>query len=195
MAEQIRDGKGGGHLAEVNSANQLVSRAITTCDCTDNSIRLSQSYEFANGEFLTLANDTNEHAVLYVQNTSSSKSLHIHEIRTCGTATIKWLLYKNDTAGTIVTDASSGVKVNHNFASANIPPANVYKASASGKSRSGGEVMSQHIDEEGHSEIPFAGAIILGQNDALTLTATLANAAANDECCVRIHAYFEDMVT
>jgi hypothetical protein len=192
MAEMIRDGTGKGFLAKVDSDNRLVNHSIITCDCTYNSIVKEQTYEFATGAFIGLANDTNEHAIMYIKNTSKTKFLHIHEIRTCGTATIKWLLYKNDTGGTIVSDANKGIAVNHNFQSGNSADADVLAASGSGKTRSGGEIMSQHIDEEGHSEIPFVGSLILETNNSLTLTATLANAAAGDECCVRMHVYFED---
>lgn len=188
---QLGDGTGKGFLAKVDDVNRLRALATTVCDCRDNSVRLAESYEFATGAFVTLANDTNEHAVFYIKNTSATKALFIHEIRTCGTATIKWILYKNDTGGTIISDANAGVEVNHNFSSANVAAADVWTASASGKTRTGGSWMSQHIDEEGHSELHFAGALILGANDSLTLTATLESAAAGVECCCRIHGYYE----
>ena len=193
MVDIIKDGTGKNVSAGVNKNNQLETYSIIRCDCTDNSIRDEQSYEFATGAFIELANDTNEHAIFYIKNTSSSKRMHIHEIRTCGTATILWTMYKNDTGGTLISDINAGVEVNHNFSSSNVANADVWTASASGKTRSGGSWMSQHIDEEGHSELAFEGALILGLTDSLTLTATLANAASGDKCCIRIHAYYEDI--
>lgn len=190
---QVGDGKGRGFLAEVDSIQRLRSLATMVCDCRDNSVRLAESYEFATGAFVTLANDTNEHAIFYLKNTSPTKALFIHEIRTCGTVTIKWTLYKNDTGGTLISDANAGVEVNHNFSSANVAAADVWAASGSGKTRSGGSWMSQHIDGPGHSNMHLAGALILGANDSLTLTATLEAAAAGVECCCRIHGYYETL--
>lgn len=187
---QIDDGKGSGNRAEVNEFNQLVTKAVTNCDCKVNSEDQKQSYEFATGEFISVTT-TAEHALLYIKNTSSVKHMHIHEIRTCGTATQKWLLYKNDTAGTIVTDATAAVEVNHNFSSSNVADADVYKG-ADGKTRSGGAIMSQHINEEGHSEVSYEGALILGQNDSITLTVQNVDSATK-EACIRVHAYFENI--
>ncbi len=193
MPNTIRDGTGQGYLAKVDENNRLEAYVIDRCDCTDNSVRLGESYEFATGTFVTLANDTNEHGIIYLKNTSTTKRLMIHELRTCGTATAKWIMYKNDTGGTLISDANAGTEINHNFSSPHVADADVWAASASGKTRSGGSQMSQHIDEEGHSEINFVGALILGQGDSLTLTATLANAAAGDQVCVSIHAYYETL--
>lgn len=184
----ISDGHNG-HTAGVDTANRLLTKAIVNCDCKDNSLLVAQSYEFATGAFLA-PTTTAEHAVLYVKNTSSIKRLHIHTIRTCGSVIQQWILYKNDTGGTIISDANAGVKLNHNFSSSKAAEADVWAASAAGKTRSGGSWMSQHIDDVGHSNIDFEGALILGQNDSLTLT--VANVvSATTLACVRMHAYFE----
>ncbi len=189
----LEDGKGTGVKAQVDSQNSLRTKAITNCDCKDNSLNQAQSYEFATGAFIA-PTTTAEHAILYIKNTSGTKRLHIHVIRTCGTATQQWLLYKNDTGGTIISDANAGVEVNHNFSSSNVAEADVWAASAAGKSRSGGSIMSQHINEEGHSEVEFEGALILGQNDSLTLTVQNV-ASATTLACARIHAYYENIAT
>lgn len=193
MPEIIKDGTGKGYLAEVDSNNRLRGFVISRCDCTDISSRTAESYEFATGSFITLANDTNEHAIFYIKNTSSTMHMHIHEIRTCGTAIAKWTMYKNDTGGDLISDGNAGVEVNHNFTSSNVAEADVWTASASGKTRSGGSWMSQHIDDIGHSELKFEGALILSKNNSLTLTATLASAAASKQVCCRIHVYYEDI--
>ena len=185
------DGKGRGFKAEIDESNRAVTYSIIRCDCADNSLRLGQSYEFATGAFIPLVSGVAENAIIYIKNTSTTRRLHIHELRTCGTNTIKWTLYKNDDGGTIITDENPGTKVNHNFSSSNQAEADVWAASTSGVTRSGGVWMSQHIDEEGHSESTFEGAVILGQSDSLTLTAALKTASIGQECCVRIHGYYE----
>ncbi len=187
---QIEDGTGKGTKAAVDTENRLLTKAIMNCDCKDVSQTTAQSYEFATGAFLA-PTTTAEHAVFYLKNTSSTKHLHIHEIRTCGSVIQQWILYKNDTGGTVVSDANAGVEINHNFASSNTADADVFAASAAGKTRSGGSWMSQHINDVGHSNIEYAGALILGQNDSLTLTVQNV-ASATTLACVRIHAYYED---
>jgi hypothetical protein len=186
---QLEDGTGGGYRAAVDIDNRLLTKAITNCDCKDVSQTTAQSYEFATGAFLA-PTTTDEHAIFYLKNTSSTKHLHIHEIRTCGSVIQQWILYKNDTGGTIVSDANAGVEINHNFASSNTADADVFAASAAGKTRSGGSWMSQHINDIGHSNIEYEGALILGQNDSLTLTVQNV-ASATTLACVRIHAYYE----
>ena len=187
----IEDGSGGGYKTGVDSNNRMKTYSYTRTDTADNSIRIGDSYEMATGSFITLATDTNEHAIMYVKNTSSTKSMLIESIRTCGTASLKWILYKNDTGGDLISDGNAGAELNHNFHSTNVAPADLWVASASGKTRSGGTWMSQHIDSTGHSIEKFNGYLILGTNDSLTLTAQNTTAVASTDCCVRVHAYFE----
>ena len=101
-------------------------------------------------------------------------------------------MYKNDTGGTIVSDASDGTIVNTNFESTKTAEASCFKpSSAVAKTRSGGVIMSQHINHAGHSETYFAGALILGPGNSLTFTTELFAAAAGQKACVRVHGYYE----
>ncbi len=178
-----------GDTARVDSVNRLKTFAIERCDCTDISERLGQSYEFATGAFIA-PTTTAEHAILYIKNTSATLKMHIQEVRTCGSVIQQWILYKNDNGGTLISDINAGVEVNHNFASNNVAPADVWAASAAGKTRSGGEWMSQHINDVGHSTVDYRGAVILGTNDSLTLTVQNVSSATT-LACARIHVYFE----
>lgn len=191
MSMRIVDGTGRGYQAEVDIKNRLRTKAIVNCDCKDNSLLDAQSYEFATGAFIA-PTTTAEHAIIYLKNTSSTKRLHIHEIRNCGSVVQKWILYKNDTGGTIISDANAGTEINHNFSSSNVAEADVWAASAAGKTRSGGSWMSQHISDVGHDTISFEGALILGQNNSLTLTVQNV-VSATTLSCVRVHAYFESL--
>ncbi len=149
---QVEDGTGRGYRAAVDPSNRLLTKAIMNCDCKDVSQETAQSYEFATGAFLA-PTATSEHAIFYVKNTSSTLHLHIHEIRTCGSVVQRWILYKNDTGGTIVSDANAGVEVNHNFASSNVADADVFSSCAAGKTRSCGFWMSQNFNDFCHSNI------------------------------------------
>lgn len=189
MGLQIQDGTGRGYQAKVDANNRLETFSYTRCDCADNAIRLGEAYEFATGAFVG-PTTTAEHAVFHLKNTSSTKALLVHTIRTCGTVAQKWILYKNDTGGTIVSDANAGVEENLNFRSTNAADADVFTASAAGKTRSGGTWMSQWINDLGHSEISFEGGLVLGKNDSITLTVQNVASATTEACC-RIHAYYE----
>lgn len=191
MAFQFEDGTGTGFKAKVDANNRQETFSYTRCDCSDNAIRLGQAYEFATGAFIA-PTTTAEHAIFYLKNTSSTQSLLIHTIRTCGSVVQQWILYKNDTGGTIVSDANAGVEENLNFQSANVAVADVFAASAAGKTRSGGTWLSQWINDAGHSNIDFVGGLVLGSNDSITLTVQNVATATTLSCC-RIHAYYETL--
>jgi hypothetical protein len=176
--------------AEVDEDNNLHTRSSTVPESSDVSQLKGLSFEFASGAFLTLANDTNEHAVFYIKNTSTTHEMHIINARTCNTEICKWLLYKNDTGGTLISDVNAGIEVNHNFNSGNVAEADVWQASGSGKTRSGGSIFSQWINGAGHSNVDYQGALVLGTNNSLTFTCTADVAAATIEACVRVHAIY-----
>lgn len=194
MSVTLQDGTGTGRNVKVNLQNRLETSAVQIDRLSDVSERDGEAYEFATGAFITLANDTNEHAIFYVKNTSSTKHLHIDAVRTCGTAITKWIMYKNDTGGDLISDQNAGTEVNLDFSSAKVAEADVWAASGASKTRSGGVQMSQHIDGVGHSSLDFKGGLILGTNDSITFTATLESAAAGQEVCVRIAGYYEENV-
>lgn len=189
MGFQQEDATGKGYGAKVDENNRAVTFSYIRCDCADNSIRSGESYEFATGSFIA-PTTTAEHAIIYLKNTSATKSLLIHTIRTCGTVNQKWIMYKNDTGGTIVDDANAGVEENLNFRSTNTAEADVFAASAAGKTRSGGTWLTQWINDIGHSELVFESGLVLGTNDSITLTVQNVETATT-ESCARIHAYYE----
>lgn len=189
MGIQIEDGTGSGYQAKVDANNRQVAFAYTRCDCADNAIRLGKAFEFATGAFLA-PTTTAEHAVLYLKNKSATEALIIHTLRTCGSAIQQWRAYKNDSGGTIISDANVGVEENLNFRSTNVAEADVFAASAAGKTRSGGSWLTQWINDVGHSNLDFEGALVLGSNDSITLTAQNV-VSATTLACARILAYYE----
>lgn len=191
MGFKKQDGTGSGYHQKVDKYGRDHSFSITRCDCADNAIRLGQAYEFATGAFVA-PTTTAEHAVFYLKNTSATLALLIETIRTCGSVNQQWILYKNDTGGDIISDANAGVEENLNFHSPNVADADVWTASAAGKTRSGGIWLSQWINDIGHSEIEFKGGLVLGRNDSLTLTVQNV-VSATTLACARIHAYYQDL--
>lgn len=191
MGFQKQDATGGGFGQKVDKDNRDHTVAFTRCDCADNSIRLGKAFEFATGAFIAPTTDV-EHAVLYLKNTSATEALIIHTIRTCGSVAQQWIAYKNDTGGTIISDDNAGVEENLNFRSTNAAVADVLAASAAGKTRSGGTWLTQWINDVGHSNLDFEGALVLGANDSLTLTVQNV-VSATTLACARILAYYENL--
>jgi hypothetical protein len=191
MGLQKQDGTGSGHLQKVDANNRDHTVAFTRCDCADNSIRLGKAFEFATGAFIA-PTTTDEHAILYLKNKSPTEALIIHTIRTCGSVLQQWIAYKNDDGGTIISDANVGVEQNLNFRSTNVALADVWAASAAGKTRSGGSWLTQWINDIGHSNLDFESVLVLGTNDSLTLTAQNV-VSATTLACARIVGYYETL--
>lgn len=191
MGFMLQDGTGKGYLQKVDANNRAHIFAFTRCDCADNAIRLGKAFEFATGAFIA-PTTTAEHAILYLKNTSATDALLIHTIRTCGSVAQQWIAYKNDTGGTIISDANAGVEENLNFRSTKVAEGDVWAASAAGKTRSGGNWLTQWINDVGHSNLDFEGALVLGTNDSLTLTVQNVGSATT-LACARILAYYETL--
>jgi hypothetical protein len=187
---KIHSGAGTPYVAEVDSNLNLNVRARTVHEAADISEREGLSFEFTSGRFQTLATGTGEQAMFHLENTSTTHQLHILSIRTCNTEVVKWIMYKNDTGGTLISTATAGVATNQNFSSANVASANVYVAAAGDLTRSGGSWFSQWQNGIGHSSTPYEGALIMGTGNSLTLTATADVSASTIEACVRIHGVY-----
>ena len=187
MGFRIEDGTGDGYEVKVTSAKKLsidgtVQEKMATASEDD-----GDAYIFASGDFVTISSTGTETGFFYIKNTSATKHLHIHSVRTCGGNTNKWKLYKDVSTGTLISDQTAGSKNNLNLTSANVPDATVYKG-ANGKTLTDGTMLEHWINSTGHSTEFFQGALILGTNDTLALTVEVD---ASQEVCCRIIAYYE----
>lgn len=182
----IQDGKGNGYKAEVDDQNRLKAFADIRSINAEVSEHDGESYIFAHDDFIAISTTNTETGILHVKNTSATKNLHIVSIRTCGAVINKWKLYKNSTAGTLITDQTAGSKQNMNLTSSNTPSATVYKG-AEGKTVSGGTMLGHLINNVGHSDEHFDGALILGRNDSVELSVEVPT--AGDICC-RVVGYY-----
>lgn len=153
----------------------------------ENSITDAQVYMFSSGEFTSITTTGTETGVFYLKNTSTTKNLFLHSIRTCGDVAQKVTFYKNPTGGTLVTDETAAQSTNLNFTSSNSADAVVYKG-ADGKTVTGGTWLGQHINHIGHSSVNTGDALVLGRNDSLAVAFEVASAG---DVCVAIEGYFE----
>ena len=183
---EICDGTGDGYSAKVNSDNQLFTFSTTETEVTTISRQNEDAYIFATGAITEITTTATETGFFYFKNTSETKKLYIHSIRTCGEQIQKWRLYKNATAGTLITNAVAGNNNNMNISGSKTASADVYKG-VDGDTVSGGTMMEHWINDVGHSEEFFDGSLILSKNDSLALS--LETDTAGDFCARAIVYY------
>lgn len=182
----IQDGKGTGSKVQVDDQNRMRAFADTRSINAEVSEDDGESYVFSHDDFIAISTTNTETGILHVKNTNATKKLHIVSIRTCGAVINKWKLYKNSNAGTLITDQTAGNSQNLNVTSSNTAGVTVYKG-AEGKTVSGGTMLGHLINDIGHSEEPFDGALILGRNDSIELSVEVPS--AGDVCC-RVIGYY-----
>lgn len=185
MAERIADGKGTGNEAQVDSNNNLHTFAINRSEQMEVSVRDGEAYNFGSNGYISIGVTDTEYGMLYVKNTNTTKNLHVESIRTCGTSAQKWRLYKGVTAGTLVSNQTAGLNQNMNLVSANTASATVYAGSGT---VTDGTMIEHWINDIGHSDVVYQGALIVGTNDVLVLSVEMP--ASGDVCC-RVQGYYE----
>ena len=99
----------------------------------------------------------------------------------------KWKVYKNSTGGTLISDQNSGNSINLNIQSENSADVVIYKG-ADAKTVTGGTMISHLINDIGHSDEDFDGALILGTGDSIELSVEVASAG---EVCCRVIGYYQ----
>lgn len=187
MGLVIKDGSGKGYEAEVDSNKRLQVSAISEPAMHDVSINEGEVYYVTTNGFIAINTLNTETAILYTKNTSTTKRFVIDSIRTCGNQIQKILMYKNPTAGTIISNATAGQNTNANFSSSNSASLTTYKG-ADTYTFTDGTHLANHINNVGHSTEKTGDAIILGPNDALGITFELASSGV---VCAAVEGYFE----
>lgn len=183
----IEDGAGTGYKVKVNEKNRAKVQASISTQLHDASIEDEVAYDFSSGDFVSITTTDTETGVFYLKNTSTTLKLIINSLRTCSDAVHKVKMYKNPTGGTLISAAVAGSSTNMNFTSSKVADAIVYTGDE-GRTLTGGTVVTQHINNVGHSTDHFENALIIGPGESIALTFSLASAG---DCCVRITAYYE----
>jgi hypothetical protein len=186
MSIVIKDGAGTGNTARV-SGNRLNVQAFTRARFADVSEKNEKCYLLCTNGFISLTTTGAAQALMYIKNTSTTDHLHIENIRACGEVPQKWIIYKNATGGTLISDQTAGASNNIFLSNDNAPDLNNY-IGADGKTVTGGTLIDQFINRAGHSIEDFGGAMILEKNDSISLTCEVT--AAGD-ICLRALVYFE----
>lgn len=181
---KIQDGTGASYKAKVDDEYRLHVQAITIPDPEFNA-QFGKAFYLHSG-YTTLSTGSYS-AVFFLENTSTTDEIHINTIRTCSTATgadqyVQWRLYKNPTAGTIVSPTPTEVTaINANFGSTTTMVGNVYKG-ADGDTFTDGTMMATWTDAApGHSEQKINGALVLPPGMSVGLEAQ-PSASSIDVC-------------
>ena len=140
MSTTIMDGTGGNYRAKVSSDNKLLTESVTETIYRE-AVEDARAFNINNYD-KTLSAVTGDQAVLYIKNTSASKSLELVNLFggfwnfTAGTEGIfKVKVWANPTGGTLLSDASS-IEVGNRSAgslSTFTTDIQVYGATAGGK--------------------------------------------------------------
>jgi len=172
MGLQIEDGTGSGVTAEVNVDNRLSTTSVSIPEIAYHALK-GNSYSFPSN-FLSLTG-AGTHAILYVKNTAHNLYLHISDIRISCDVSTKWRLWKNPSAGTIITGGATLDPVNLFFESGNSAQVTA-KIGGQGFTLTDGTLVGQALIPAGAGNMQVDNAIILGTDDTVAMTAEVGGA-------------------
>jgi hypothetical protein len=199
MAEQIKDGTGRGFLLEINSRHKAETDSVIQSEESYISEHEGSTYITSTG-LLTL-NSTNLHQILYFKNTSPTKNLFFSKLAVSyngGSTNYDRTLYWSwhiATSTVPSSNATMGVMGNANLTSANAAPGVVYYWD---ESASDGMTVLAVFDAggmivgSGASWTDLEGSVILGFNDALTISVI---AEEIGDVAIAARVFFKDSVT
>lgn len=174
MSETIKDGKGRGYLAEVNSDHQLMADTVTQREESYIADSFGRTYVITT-KAVTL-NSTNQHVLLYLKSTSSTRNLYhaTLEIGYNGGSTSY-----NRSMNMQILAGFTGPTANHelaainnvNFTSANIAEATSYiwDGVGDGMTVVGGGVVNEGVFPKGHQVFETHGMPIMGLNNYMAI--------------------------
>lgn len=179
----IEDGTGKGYKSKVNKENRLEVDASVVDEIAVISENEGRAFVIATEGFVSLST-TAEHGIMYLKYEGDGV-LHIDSIRTCGTGAQRWKMYKDSTAGTLISGGTDVTANNLNFSSSN-NLVSIQKRGADGSTVTDGTIIENWINNGGHSIEEFKGALILAKGDSLSITCETSGTL---DVCVRINAY------
>jgi hypothetical protein len=174
MSETIKDGKGRGYLAEVNSNHQLMTDTVTQREESYIADNFGQTYVVST-KAITL-NSTNRHVLLYLKNTSPTRKLYhaTLEIGYNGGSTnynrsMKLQILAGFTGPT--ANHETATISNVNFTSANVAEATSYiwDGVGDGMTIAGGLSINEGVFTASHQVFETHGMPIMGLNDYMAL--------------------------
>lgn len=198
MGMIIKDGKGRlGSAMRVDEDNRAHVKAVTIpiamakSDSSETFILSTYDSTYNTDGWVSLAAADGFSGFLYFTNTSSDKHLHVHHWEVCGFGDgyAQFKAIRNPTGGTLISDAISGNVQNLDIGSTDPFRGACYIPSASGKTVTGGEHLTQRVwKTPGHFRAEYEGSIILNKGDSLAL---LIKPSVDLSICCEVMVFFE----
>ncbi|MFA6049786.1 MAG: hypothetical protein WC761_01195 [Candidatus Paceibacterota bacterium] len=168
----IKDGKGTGVSAQVDSNNRIRAYAISTAE--ESSVAIENGENFILSMEQVFLTGSSESAMCYIKNTSQLTT-YVFELcvinysqptTTAGSPQV--IFYKNPTTGSLVQSASAGRAVSSNLSSNKTPAVTFYVASGSAvSSLSDGTVLFKSYISGPRTPLNFLNTIILGPGNSI----------------------------
>jgi len=183
MSNLIKDGKGRGYLAEVNSKQRLRTESTNLSNLFTVSLEDESAFALPTG-FVPLTTTGSYSAILYANNTAT-KSMHISTLTLSSSVITQWQLLVMPTGGTI-TSGTLLKTVNINLASEreiNIDG----RLGFDGATATGGVLLGS-FTTLGTGQLKIDGAMIVPRNKSIVL---LAKPSAATDVSADLFIYFD----
>jgi len=173
----IKDGKGTGKIAMVNSEGHLMVRSIMETDAIHTNHKLKDYYAVMSG--VVTANSTNEHAILFIKNVDPNKNMYIDALvygfnggNTNHNRALRVKVYKD--SGLPTLNNTLITPGNLNWTTSNISNTICYKWDATATDGmtmgSAGLLIYDNILAQGLTSLHISGIPILGFNNSITVS-------------------------
>lgn len=166
----IEDGTGKGFSAQVGSDNRLHTFSLIEYPIEAFS-HTGDVYTIPTN-FISLTNIATYSGMIYINESSAVDIIHIEGIRTSSTQPCLWQLWRNSTAGTLISGGTAAVPVNMNFSSGKtVTAACKIGTAGAGLTVTDGALLAQWMTAAyDPQERQFSGSLILGAGNSLALT-------------------------
>jgi hypothetical protein len=192
MTQMIKDGAGKSYLAKVDSNNMLHTHAYTE-GFKEYVLQTTQkAFNINTGKIsLTSANSS---MLLYIENTGENDIVipafyYLFGNSTGGSGDTEVSVYKNGTAGTLIT-AETDVEMNssRNTDSSLTPVANLYKGAEGSTCTGGVKLISSLVNSPARVAIQV-GDIVLGPNDNIYVEVIPATGNTSQNVMMAVQAW------
>lgn len=175
---------GGGHFLEINKDGQALTQSEIHKEIKQHST-IGEAFVITSGFISVSATADQTSALLYIKNTSTTKSILINRVQPNSEVAAKWRL-KVDPTGLSASTATAAVNMNRS--SSNTLDATV-EYGAQDATVTGGTVLADWIVPGGAADFSLEGALILGPNDSLAVEVIPFAAATGGEASVNVECW------
>jgi hypothetical protein len=187
---QIKDGKGSGKLAEVDHENRLKTRSVTRSEIA-HSVDEGKAWNVGT-DFIELTDDS-ESALLYLTNTGAEElEVDLYIILTkpsTGGASEDGIvkIYRNPTAGTLLTSGTAITAVNMNFGTIGDPETTILKGAQGYTVTASEGVLRSKVGADNRLLLGVLTKLTRGAAVAVTYTPPTGNTSMEVEAVIELY--------